>query len=122
MTRSLSVLLASLALAACVPACASSDPSVSGVGLFNRRNVFKGDTVTISLPADMESGDTWKITRFDSVVLRPQPGSGEFRNGRLVFRFTAAVPGTADLEFQRIRGNRSVDERRTYRVIVRDRL
>jgi len=78
--------------------------------------------VTISLPANAETGDTWKLTRFDSVHLRPQPGSGEFKNGRLLFKFTAAVPGEADLQFQRIRGGRSVDERRTYRVIVRDKL
>lgn len=100
-------------------ACASDKPAVSGIPLFNRRSVFVGDTVTVSLPADPAAGDSWKIVSFDSSLLRPQPGSGEFRNGRLTFKFTAASPGEGNLDFQRIRANRSVDEVRRFRVIVR---
>jgi Chagasin family peptidase inhibitor I42 len=102
--------------------CASGDPGVSGVGLFNRRNVFVGDTVTISLPATDENGDAWRLTGFDSSVLRPQVRSGEFDGSKQTFKFTAGVPGETDVTFQRVRAGRAVDERQTYHVIVRNRL
>jgi len=121
MPRSLSAVLLALASFVMV-ACASSDPSVSGIGLFDRRNVFVGDTVTISLPADPEAGDGWRLVQFDSQFLRPMAGSGEFKGSSLTFRFRAAVPGEARLVFQRIRNQRTTDERRSFNVIVRDRL
>jgi len=117
-----SIAIAFLTLFAGVLGCASSDPSVSGIGLFQRRNVFVGDNVRISLPVNPEEGEGWRLTQFDSAILRPQPGSGEVRGRSLTFIFTAAVPGEADLVFQRVRNQRTVDERRRYRVIVRGRL
>jgi len=105
-----------------VGACASSDPGVSGVGFLNRRNVFVGDTVTISLPISNDEGDTWRLTKFDSSILRPRIRSGKVSGSRQSFKFTASVPGEADIVFQRVKRDRAVNEHRTYRVIVRSRL
>jgi hypothetical protein len=121
MIRLVTILL-SLAMMTGLGACASGDPDVSGVGLFNRRNVFVGDTVTISLPVSNDEGDAWRLTKFDSAILRPQIRSGEVAGARQSFKFTASVPGEADIVFQRVKRGLAVDEHRTYRVIVRNRL
>ena len=116
------ILIIMLAAAVGKPGCASNAPQVSGVGFFDRRNVFVGDTVTITLPIDPAAGDGWRLTRFDSSIIRPQPGSGEIDGRRVTFRFTASTPGDAQVVFTRIRRERATDEQRRFRVIVRSRL
>lgn len=102
--------------------CASNSPRVSGIGFGDRRNVLVDDTVTITLPIDPANGDGWRLTQFDSSIIRPQPGSGEIDGNRVTFRFTASTPGEAEVVFTRIRRNRATDEQRRFRVIVRSRL
>lgn len=116
------VLLVSACVIAGAPGCASSDPQVSGVGLFDRRHVSVGETVTIKLPIDPAAGDGWRLTQFDSAILRPQPGSGEIDGRRVTYEFVASMPGEANLVFTRIRRERATDEERRFKVIVRSQL
>lgn len=117
MPRTIALILAAFLTISC-----ASEPGVSGLGFFNRRNVFVGDNVKISLPVDSKRATSWRLSQFDSAILRPNVRSGTLENGSIHFDFTAATPGEADITFIKVENGRSTDESRTYRVIVRNNL
>lgn len=94
------VACALLALA-CATGCASSrEPSVSGVGLFDNRNVSLGDVVEIRLPAGPDGRRAWRVTSYDSAILMPEGRAGLERAGDdlvYVMRFRAQVRGETEV-------------------------
>jgi hypothetical protein len=120
-------LLLTLALVMLAGCASSGGPSVSGFPLLGSRVVSVGDDVVIRLPTTAAGGSKWRVTSFDSVMLRRahRPVLERGSNGRpeWVVRFVARTPGETEIVFTRqalsADGRGSIGERTRFTVRIR---
>ncbi len=93
------------------------------------RTVTRGDELIIRMRASATGAQTWRVSSFDSLMLRitQTARASTSPDGERIFtiRFTARTPGRCDVELRRIalgpKGEGEIGERRTFKVRIRER-
>ncbi len=86
--------------------CASDRPSISGIGLGDRRIVSVDDTLELRVPIDPDTGARWRVRSFDSLYLtvvdRPRLVRETDGGAHQLFRIRADRPGETTLELEKL--------------------
>lgn len=88
-------------LLAALAACSSAKVEIDGGGLPGPKRVRVGETFDVSQPLDDDSGENWRLVKYDAAIVQPHGFPPNTSGGKRKLRFVALAPGTAEIVFAR---------------------